>query len=111
MQNINELEVLVIKKFLEDESVSFEQSDLDGLKIENRDYTGVGFFTDFFKPLSFNFDAKLANPRGKVSAELNGNILTGYIFYVDGQMLKGIEGFTYGDDEWPKKITSIEILK
>lgn len=107
---INLLERKVTQKFLQSEDIEVNDNELSGIKIIDRHYTGVGFLTDFKQPFEFKFDLTKLSPRGNITVKINKNIMTGYIFYTEGKKLIGVEGFTYGDDEWPKEVISIEIL-
>lgn len=110
MNKIIDLEKVVIQEFLKSENISYNIEILNNKKVLNRDYTEVGFFTDFVQPFNFNFNEALKSPRGNIVAKLNKTIMVGFVFYVEGRNLIGIEGYTYGDDSWPEVINDIKIL-
>ena len=76
-------------------------------KVVNREFTGVGFFTNFRiddKSLSLGNDVNLE--LGRIHAEIKGlKYGAGFILYIRSGMLAMLEGYSYGDDKWVKKIT------
>jgi hypothetical protein len=110
----NELERAVVHRILRDSElnpvkheVNFEQ-----VKVLDRDYTGIGFLTEFERSSELKLFADGVCLRwGKVGARLNASkIETGYVLYVDNGYLTTIEGYTYRED-WPDDVDSIEIYE
>ncbi|HMJ51349.1 MAG TPA: hypothetical protein VK540_04715 [Polyangiaceae bacterium] len=113
---VNQLEMKVIDRFLKDStlpSLAKSQIDFDQVDVTDRDYTGAGFFTEFERSEALRIFEKGTSMRGgRVGARLNSDRReTGYVFYVDDGYLTTLEGYTYGDDEWPKEVTDIEIYE
>jgi hypothetical protein len=111
---VNNLERAVIESFLADRSFELKKStvNFDAVKISDREFTGVGFLTEFERSVELKlFEDKFSLRWGRVGARLNTSKLeTGYLIYVDGGYLTTVEGYTYGD-EWPKEIEHIELYK
>lgn len=113
MARLNGLERAVLEKFLTDKDLSALMSrvDLDAVKVAKRSLTGVGFFADFERNEALHVFGDMRSVRwGKVGARLNAErIETGYLVYVDKGYLTGLEGYTYGGQEWPDEITDVEV--
>jgi hypothetical protein len=74
-----------------------------------RAFTATGFTT--------SFNDKLGPPPrlddgvyGRTGARLNGSVEAGFIFRVTEGRVDFLEGYTFGDDEWPTKISSFELF-
>jgi hypothetical protein len=98
-----------------------EYPDLSGLWqdkyfVKNREFTGVGFFSNFSKrDLGTNELDSLLLPiesrtiSTSVSATLNNKILVGFVLFIENGHLDCLEGYTFGDDTWPEIIESYEL--
>ncbi len=106
---LNDLEKKIIVKFANDEKVSLGLGMLDNVNVKSRDFTGVGFFTEFKKPIKFKNYTTDKDINGNIRVLLNNSIDAGCLLFFNQSLCTGIEGYVYGD-EWPKKITSIKIL-
>ena len=109
MLKLTRLEKEAIQKFFQNEKIEMDASLIDSLEVLERSFTGVGFFTDFKKPLKFSVKKKLSSPSGNVLIKVNNSVLTGYLFYIEKNSLVGMEGYTF-DEDWPDKINSTEVL-
>ena len=70
-------------------------------RVEQRAFTGVGFFTDFAVPP----DAPSVVPPDLTvgaGATLADGTAVGFLLFVRGGVLSMLEGYTYGDDPWPE---------
>lgn len=108
---LNDLEKTLIKQFLERKAVSLqnEESFFSDLNVENREFTGVGFFSNLKKSEKLKVgDIRKSYKWGGLGAKLNSSIDTGYLFYVENGYLISIEGYTYAED-WPEIISEIEV--
>lgn len=109
---LNELEKRVIQKFLDDKSLELikRNINLDLINVDERELTGAGFLTQLThcNELKVTYTTQ-SYQWGKLGAKLNeSNIDTGYLIYVDNGYINTIEGYTYGGEEWPFKVTKIE---
>ena len=106
------IEVAVINAMLRDAALRPIRMliDFDSVAVQSREYTHVGFLTDFERSnelILFPRDTSLR--WGGVGARLNSTkIETGYLVYVDNGYLTAVEGYTYGD-EWPLAIEHYEL--
>jgi len=110
---LNDIEKTLIKYFLKKKSVSLqdEESIFSDLSVENRDFTGVGFFSNFEKSEELKVgDISKSYKWGGLGAKLNSSLDTGYLFYVENGYLISIEGYTYAED-WPESISEIEVYE
>lgn len=108
------LERAVIGQLLKDIDLSPVRSDVNfgKAKVIDREFTGVGFLTEFEPSQELKLFADGISLRwGKVGARLNAcKVETGYVVYVDNGHLTSIEGYTYGDD-WPESVSSFELYE
>lgn len=77
-------------------------------QVIKRDFTGVGFFTDFaiqddIERLENRAPAHFGNIVGKID-----NIQVGFILFGENGAISCLEGFTY-DKAWPDKIATYEL--
>ncbi|TET06848.1 hypothetical protein E3J79_00615 [Candidatus Dependentiae bacterium] len=76
-------------------------------RVENRWFSGVGFFTTFSVPegvarLSTR-STYITDVRGKVN-----DTAVGFMLHIKDGILKFLEGYTY-DDPWPDKIINYKL--
>ena len=111
---LNELEREVLARFLADQELRFSEKkiDVDAVNVTDRSFTGIGFMTDVQKDENVRILDEARSVRWcKVAARLNDEqIETGYVVYVDGGYLSGLEGFTYGGQEWPSRIEKLDVV-
>ena len=106
------LELSILKIFLIDNkyAISSNIDDLlNGLTITNRKFTGVGFFTTIsIENIVFSRDN--VHWGKNISCTINDSIEIGFLAIPEDKELT-IEGFTYGNDEYPDIIESYHINK
>jgi hypothetical protein len=76
--------------------------------LEGREWTGVGFFTNFAVPAT---TPRVERPRHFDIEDVDAKIAAtrcGFILFVRDGALSWLEGFTYGDDEWPAEAEPVE---
>lgn len=109
----NDLEKAVVGRFLADPAVMPNKLiiDFEVVVVSSRDFTGVGFLTNFQRCEELKlFNDDVSMRWGNVGARLNeAHIDTGYVIYVDEGYLTTVEGFTYGEDVWPEEVTQVEL--
>lgn len=110
---LNELEKLLIQKFLEDDGIEIAKRKMDFnlIGVSDRELTGVGFLTQLLNCDELKVTAATRTFKwGKCGARLNSEkIETGYLIYIEKGYVDAIEGYTYGGEKWPEEITQIEI--
>lgn len=108
--SFEEFEHAVMQKILEeDTSVNrILREQYKKTHVASRDFTGVGFFTDFHLPENI---VKVSEPveyaYGDVHCDLNG-ALCGFILFIKDGVMICLEGYTYGE-LWPNVITSYNL--
>lgn len=108
---LNDLEKKLIRQFLNRKAVMLrdEESFFSGLKVESREFTGVGFIVNLELSEQLKIDDGTETYKwGDLGAKLNSSLDTGYLFYVENGYLVCIEGYTYAEN-WPDRISDIEI--
>jgi len=85
---------------------------LAAASVSGRQFTGVGFYTDFVVPDDVprvhNVDESLGTESdfevGDVGAIFeDANVEVGFILFVRRGRITFLEGYTYGDDTWPER--------
>lgn len=108
------LEWAIIGRFLRDPELHPVKVDVKRAKLDiiGREFTGVGFLTEFEPSEELKVFADGVTLRwGKVGARLNASkIESGYVAYVDNGYLTTIEGYTYGED-WPDRVSDFELYE
>src|SRR5260370_30403092 len=102
---LNEVEQMTLQMLLagDDDMLALLRAQSEAEIIMSRKMTGHGFFTDFAIPESverttlrnFNIDDVYGN--------LSDGTEAGFLLFVRNGALSCLEGFTYGDDEWPQE--------
>ena len=112
--DLSSLEVAVLQTLLAGDHpvLAVLRSQLDGLTMNKRELTGVGFFTELSvtKPTSSNSILPSGQLRfGDVEAVI-GELAhgAGFLLYVDGGMLRMLEGYSY-DVPWPEVIAEFSV--
>lgn len=82
------------------------QSQIYRARITDREFTGVGFFTNYHEDDVLCEEEMVISGVGGV---LNNSIEVGFVFFIrrDGAAL---ECYTYGDDSFPDQIESYELF-
>jgi hypothetical protein len=109
--DLEPLEVAVLDKLLSGAHpvLTMLRAQLVGAAVKSRELTGVGFFTEF----ALAPDAVPAPVRtlrfGDVQATVTGlNHGAGFLIFVDGGLLKMLEGYAYGEP-WPDRIQDFSV--
>jgi hypothetical protein len=81
--------------------------------VNNREFSGVGFFTSFSVP-----ENCLKLPRldsfhlGGVSGEINGiSNGVGFVLFIEQGVIHMLEGYTYGDQRWPRTLVKYNLKR
>lgn len=74
--------------------------------VKSREFTGTGFYTTFAIPnsvprLEYNKAFQIGDVVGQVDGIRDG---VGFVLFVENGFLNMLEGYTYGDEKWPKTI-------
>ena len=79
--------------------------------VKKREFSGMGFFTLFEIPE----DAPLSEPAmsiqlGDVVGQLDGvKNGIGFVLFLKNGFIQMLEGYTYGDEKWPKNFTEFKV--
>lgn len=109
---IEPIEVAVLEDLFTQKGLSVDSEDhsLNGLGVSKREFTGVGFLTEFYPSSVLRIGPQDYNDRWlDTHATLNGTLSVGFLVYIDNGKITAIEGFTYGDESWPDKIHDFKI--
>jgi len=112
MNELTTLEGAVIRKLLDgdDETLAILRTQAEALKVLDREFTGVGFYTKISAPPELERTNKRSLVFGDVEAEIpeleNG---AGFLLYVENGLLHMLEGYTYGSERWPEQVTSFKL--
>ena len=109
------LEKAVIDALLERGGEHFDivHQQLKHARIAKREYTGVGFFTKFALPEDSPVrrdlpDATLGNVGAGIPGLEHG---AGFLLFIRSGVVTMLEGFTYANDQWPKRIDDFRIFQ
>ena len=112
MSELTPLEKAVIDKLLRANGEIFTalRAQAELAKVALRKMTGVGFFTTLSIPNNpRQIDGQSLQLRNVV-AEISGlKHGAGFVLFVEDGVLDLLEGYTYGDEPWPKQITSFTL--
>ena len=111
MNELTKMEKTIMEMFLHGEHPLLEnlRHQLSQCRIVKREFTGVGFFTDF------EVDARLAY--GKVNLELS-DVHTefddvksgiGFVLFIRDGLLSMLEGYTYGTESYPENASQLAL--
>jgi hypothetical protein len=109
---VNELEHRVLDMVLRGNhpTLAVLRAQMIVARVLNRQFTGVGFFTDFVVPptaprLTAPSEAHLGHDVCATIPGLEGGI--GFVLALKDGLLGFLEGFTYGDEQFPDEMTGI----
>jgi hypothetical protein len=112
MVDLNHLEGTILQFLLagDDDTLRMLRSQLDAATFLSRKFTGVGFFTDFEIPTSIERVGKRQNFEiADVFARISGLVNdAGFILFIREGVISFLEGFTFGDEQWPTNFADIE---
>lgn len=107
-----EFEHAVMQKILEeDTSINrLLREQYKNAQVVSRDFTGVGFFTDFSVPENI---ARITEPvpygYGNVICDINGiKTFGGFVLFIDHGVMICLEGYIFYD-EWPSVIENYSL--
>lgn len=105
-------EQIVMKKLLEQDTIlnKMIMTQYENAQIESREFTGVGFFTNFIIPENVPRITELVS-YGYGSADCRINDIDGYgfILFIEDGILLCLEGYAC-IDFWPKIINNFEFI-
>lgn len=110
--SFEEFEQAVMQKLLEQDTpintILYEQ--YKQATVVKRDFTGVGFFTDFIVPKTApSITEPVAHGYGDVQCSINGiDCFGGFVLFIENGVMACLEGYSYGH-EWPNIITSYHL--
>lgn len=108
MSALNEIEGAVLDKLLAGEGHALQvlRAQRERLFVAKREFTGVGFFTEFGHPLDV---VRLQTPRrvrfGDVLAEIDGlEHGAGFVLFIDDGLITMLEGYSTANESWPDSL-------
>ena len=112
--NLTRLEEEVLELILEgdDPTLGTLREQLAVCRVQDREMTGVGFFTTLAIPASApRLDNNVELVFGDVVAEIDGvKEPAGFLTFVEDGALKMLEGFTFGD-RWPERVSTFQLSR
>jgi hypothetical protein len=109
------LEKAVIGALLEKSGEPFDtaREQLEHASVTKREFTGVGFFTEFAIADHASIrrdlpDATLGNVRAELPGLEHG---AGFLLFIRGGVVTMLEGYTYVDDQWPERIDEFRVFR
>jgi hypothetical protein len=109
------LEKAVIAALLEKSGEPFDTArrQLEHASITKREFTGVGFFTEFAiaddAPVRKDLpDATLGNVGADLPGVQHG---VGFLLFIRGGVVTMLEGYTYANDQWPERIDEFRVFQ
>lgn len=111
MEKLNSFEKALLAAFVGDDSIPrlTVPLDVDALRVKERSTTGSGFVSELC-------DSKAARvfPDGVslrwgdgVLATVNEREEVGVVVYVDDGRVAALEGYTFGGDPWPARVSTV----
>lgn len=113
MCELNNLETAVLDKILAGDEPAFSilREQLRSARVSKREYTGVGFFTEF--EISSNAPRLAASKPirfGDVLAEIDGmEHGAGFVLFIDSGLITMLEGYSNANEEWPAEVSSFRL--
>lgn len=113
MSGLNNLEAAVMDKLFtgDDMALALLRQQRQRLRVRTREYSGVGFFTEFDLPPDAP-KLPVAGPIrfGDVLAEIDGmEHGAGFLIFVDNGLLTMLEGYSNANEAWPETISSFRL--
>ncbi len=113
MSTLNDLEQAVLDKLLvgDEPGLACLRAQQERMRVAKREYSGVGFFTEFTHPP----DApRLQGARsirfGDVLADISGlDHGAGFLLFIDGGLITMLEGYTNSNEPWPASVEAFEL--
>jgi hypothetical protein len=112
--NLTPLENAVLETMCQQPGKHFEtiKQQLAAASVGRREFSGVGFFTDFIVPADATVKRDLPDMElTGVGAEFpNLAHGAGFVLFIREGVINMLEGFTY-DENWPEKTDAFKIFK
>jgi hypothetical protein len=109
------LESAVVEKLLQKHPAFADgvREQLSHAIVSSRDYSGVGFFTNFAIPQGAPVRRELGDAElGGVGAEIGGiEHGAGFILFIRDGAISLLEGYTHGDAKWPENIREFRVYE
>lgn len=108
-----DFEKKVMEKLLEgnDNVLRILHKQFSQVRIKNREFTGVGFFTTFVIPDDVTkLETQKSFQFGDVDGKINEENDVGFILFVKDGVIDFLEGYIYGDEKWPKIIKNYQLV-
>jgi hypothetical protein len=111
---LNPLEKSVLDRLLQKKEEPFEtlRRQLSLAAVSTREFTGVGFFTQFALPQDAQVNRDLSDMTlGGIGATIPGlEHGAGFLLFIRGGVVSMLEGFTY-DETWPDNIDKFTLFE
>ena len=93
--------------------VSILLHELSHAAVAKREFTGVGFFTEFTLPADAPVSRDLPDETiGGVGASFPGvEHGAGFLLFIRSGVVTMLEGYTYADDQWPESTDEFQVFK
>ena len=109
------LEKAVVDALLDKQGDPFDtaRQQLAHATVTKREFTGVGFFTEFAiaedAPVRRDLpDATLGNAGAELPGLQHG---AGFLLFIRGGVVTMLEGYTYADDQWPETTDEFRVFQ
>ena len=81
-------------------------------RVTGREFTGHGFYTDFeVTDPADSLGEGYCNELGNLHVEFPGvSVGAGFVLFVRNGFIELLEGFIYGDEPWPERITEFRVV-
>jgi hypothetical protein len=110
-----ELENEIMKMLLEGQNDTFAilRRQYSNSTVASREFSSVGFFISFSVPEDIDkLQEKESFHLGGVTGQINGVTNgVGFILYIRNGVIKLLEGYTYGEEKWPEKLTEYKLYR
>ena len=109
--NHEEFEQKVMQMLLAGEGQSLKslRSQYNQSNIKSRDFTGVGFFTDYSVEDDGLKIGHINTQIGSVYGDYNNIGAVGFLLFIRDGWIDFLEGYTMGIDEWPDSYENIHL--
>jgi hypothetical protein len=113
MNALNDLEAAVLDKLLagDNPALALLREQRRRLCVKKREYSGVGFFTEFeLPPVAPRLPISTPIRFGDVLADIDGmEHGAGFVLFIDNGLLTMLEGYSNANENWPEKISSFRL--
>lgn len=113
MNVLNDLERAVLDKLLVGDEPSFAclRAQQQRMRVAKREYSGVGFFTEFTHPPDApRLQGAKGIRFGDVLADIRGlEHGAGFLLFIDDGLITMLEGYTNSNEPWPTDVEAFEL--